>query len=156
MDEKKLIVEAKALRQLVIKERIASLKANIAQTEASKLHNEARNLQHEVMTNGYGLNHVALEGVPDTFNVLTGGDNEEAKDRIAKLEAMQETKNPLEGQDWIQIEIDGKPMQIALAEMKERIFPVEDVTKMITKGRKEEEIPVGEAVDMTPWDSSTE
>ena len=64
------------LRDLTIERNIAHLKSQIAQQEASELHNRARKLDSEVMYASGTLSRAAIEGIPEMFNVLIGGDNE--------------------------------------------------------------------------------
>ena len=68
MTEKKelltLFDAAKRLRDLTIERNIVHLKSQIAQTEASDLHNRARKLDHEVMMASGDLSRTAIEGIP--------------------------------------------------------------------------------------------
>ena len=85
---------AKRLRDLTIERNIVHLKSQIAQTEASELHNRARKLDSEVMYAAGDLSRAATEDVPEIFMTHIGGDNEAAKQMIAKLVILREEYKP--------------------------------------------------------------
>lgn len=92
MNHDKLTVAACKLRDLTIERNIAHLKSQIAQQEASELHNRSRKLDHEVMLAAGDLSRAAIDDVPEIFMTNIGGDNEAAKQMIAKLVVLRGRK----------------------------------------------------------------
>ena len=94
MKEKDVLHAAEKLRALVIERNITHLKTQIAQQEASELHNRTRKLDHEVMCASGDLSRAATADIPETFNVVIGGDNNTEKEMIAKLVTIQLWEKP--------------------------------------------------------------
>jgi len=135
------------LRDLTIERNIAHLKSQIAQQEASELHNRARKLDSEVMYASGTLSRAAIEGIPEMFNVSIGGDNEPAKQMIAKLVALREKK-----------EYHSPTLTVVLEKKNEEIdeYMAKRIAEHCAGPVESFDKETNQNDDMSPWDSTTE
>ena len=151
MDEKKVMDAAYKARRALIRANMAHLRHNIKQSEAGQLYNEMRKLQHEAMEADCHLRNVATEDIPVTYDVVIGGDNKEAKERVDELAAM------LNGPQ-LTVQFNAEAMIKGLEEAGKRFekqFEIEAVgaDKELVVGKEPELL---ENPDMSPWASSIE
>lgn len=85
INEQELIKAAKDLRKTILERNIANLEVSIARHRMGKLDERARELDHAVQTASCKLQNLAGEGIPNSWDVCVGGDNQEAHAMIDKM-----------------------------------------------------------------------